>query len=159
MCDDHTNPGPTQWLGKLGDLFTNVDYQLGLITAQEADNGDTLRALQKALDRAIFVRNRPADRFTTGYLASVSTSTPTQIIGRNLARASLAIKNLSATATDVVWVAPDQASARSNSGAAFPLYGGSSLVLDTTDEVWVFAYTGSAPAIAWVSTEYDVDRA
>lgn len=158
MCDDTTNPGPTQWLGKLGDLFTNVDYQLGIIGAREAENGDTLRDLVKALDKAIFVRNRPADRFTTGYLASVPTTAPVQIIGRNIARAAIAIKNLSTNASDVVWVAPDQASARSNSGAAFPIYGGSSWVLDTVAEVWVFAYAGSAPAIGWVSTEYNEGR-
>lgn len=161
MCDDdHDHDDkPASWLGQLGDLFTNVDYQLGQITAQEHENGETMRRLVEQLDRAIFVRTRPADRFTAGYLAAVPVDVPRQIIGKNLARASLAIKNLSATTTDVVWVAADQASAYNKGASAFPIYGGGSLVLDTTAEVWVFATTGSTPAIGWVSTEYDTDRA
>lgn len=158
-CDDCSTPKPAaDWLGRLGDLFANVDHQLGVMVAQQADANAKAHEIAEALAPGRVVRSRTADRFHTGYLAAVPVTVPQRILGVNLARASLGIKNLSTSTTDVVWVAASSEEARTLGSAAFPLYGGDTLTIDTTQEVWVFAASGSTPAIAWLSTEYDLSR-
>lgn len=160
MCDDDTNPNPfgSQLLGRIGDLFTNLDHQVGTLIGQQAQSNETLHELRQAFARAIFTRTRPADRFWVDSLSSVPVDRPQRILGENPARASLAVRNTSTTVGNIAWIAPSEEAARNMGAGAFPLYGGDWISIPSTAEVWVFAASGSAPGIAWVSAEYDLAR-
>lgn len=144
------------FLDKLDELFGGLTAQLSLA---ESERNSQAEALANALTRPIVTRNRVADRWSSGSLTAVPTDKPTNIAGRQIERGSIGVRNLSSTATDVVWVGNSLEAAQRLGHPAVPVYGGQSVVIDTTAEVWVFAAAGSVPAIMWVSTEFTLENA
>lgn len=78
------------------------------------------------------------------------------LIGRDESRNTLRIRNLSSTAGDRVWIAPDQGQA--NSAFGYPLDPGVEITLNTEDPVFVRRDSASPtnPVPVGVLTEYTV---
>lgn len=142
------------WLDDLGSRI--VDALAG--TAHQAAVGRATAVAELLGELRNSTRVRTPDRFSTGHLPAVPVDQPQRIAGANPARAAIAIKNLSTSATDVVWIGNAADTVQRLGSPAFPLYGGDSITIDTTAELWVFALSGATPEIAWVSTEYEIVR-
>jgi hypothetical protein len=80
----------------------------------------------------------------------------TQVLGRDEARITTQLRNLSATAGDRVWIGSDQHTA--NSAYGFPLDPGASMTLNTEDPIWIRRDSASAtnPVPVAVLTEYTI---
>lgn len=80
----------------------------------------------------------------------------TQAVGRNEARITTRLRNLSATAGDRVWIAPDQSQA--NAAFGYPLDPGAEITLNTEDPIYIRRDSASPtnPVPVGILTEYTV---
>lgn len=147
-CDTCSGAEP----GDPFDLLENLLYRtLGPQTIALAE-----LAHITAAPKAVWVR--PADRWSSGHLPSVATDRPTQLVGRQLDRTKLTVRNLSDTPADTVWIGATSSIAGGATHPAYPLRGGREVTLETTGELWAYALaaTVGASQLGWTSLELDL---
>lgn len=127
-----------------------------------ANLAEPMGDLAAALARATKVRAETPSAWAPDYLTVGTTAV--ELCGPDPLRSSITIMNLSTNTTLALWCAPTRAAAQNAADVAaaggtpkgaFPVYGGTPLMLPTTDRVCVAAPT--AVPVGWIVLGWTTD--